>query len=64
VTKDFMNFAQTQVIVCGGSWQNLQIADCWVFLIVMWENALFCVPVNVVNFRNLPPSPNIHLDLP
>lgn len=52
-----MNFAQTQVNVFASGWQDLQMPGCWVFLILMLENALFCFR-QCCDFQKSPPPPN------
>jgi len=77
VTKDLMNFAQTQINVFASGCQDLQMSDCWLFLILMLENAIsyfhqccdfqkFTTPPTnqPTNQPNNPAQPNIQLGLP
>jgi len=59
VTKDLMYFAQTQVNVFASGWQDLHMPDCWVSLILILENALFCFR-QCCDFQKSPPPTQLN----
>lgn len=52
-----MNFEWTQANIFASGWQDLQMPDRWVFLILMLENALFCF-CQCCDFKKFNPPPN------